>query len=134
MSYGLKDAQKSVSAALPGASTNADIGDIDLEITGNSDFVSGCELLVEVPELTTGELPDGAALTVNVTHSDDGFDTEQVIANGVPIAIGAGGVGAPAGEARIGIPTNVKTAIRVNVANSGAGDPSGKNASAGLVF
>lgn len=133
--YGLKDAAKSATGALPGASTNSDIGDIDLEVTGNSDFVAGCELLVESPAVTTGELPDGDTLTVNVTQSDDsGFATEEVVANGVVLATGAGGAGAPAGEARVRLPTNAKRYIRVNVANSGIGDMSAKEATASLVF
>lgn len=135
MPYGLKDAELSVTDNMPGATASADLGDFDIGNSERGDFVAGCEILVESPALTTAELPNTETITVDVTASGDAaFATERVIANDVPLQLGAGGAGAAAGKARVRLPTDCPRYVRVALTNSGAGNPSAKEATASLVF
>jgi hypothetical protein len=119
--YLRKDEELVQPITLPnGAATTNSLG-IDLGNSSRGDFVADCELVVNAPELTTGELGDTQTITYSVRHDDNAdFSTDEALFNSVIVQTGAGGVGDGAEEKRLRLPTNVKRYIRLRAVKTGA--------------
>lgn len=131
-----RDANLSVSKALPaGAATNFSSG-IDLELTSRADWLGGAEVLVEVPALTTVQLPDTKTVTYSLQHdTDPAFGTAVDVYNGFTmVQTGAGGAGAAAISKRIGLPSDVKRYLRLKQVSVATADGSAVSSTTSLVF
>jgi len=131
----IKDAALQNSRALPnGAATVYSTG-IDLGLTSRSDFVAGCELLIEAPAIVVGNLADAATMKWSIEHdTDPAFGTTTPLETDALTQTGAGGAGAAAASARVGLPSDVKRYVRLKGVKSGAGDASATSATLSLVF
>jgi hypothetical protein len=135
MSYGVRDANLSVSRALPNGAAGVTSTAINLKKGGTDDFVAPCDVLIEAPALTTSELADSATVKYDVIHSDNAdLSSPVTLCSTVLTQTGAGGAGAAAASARLGLPSNVKQFIGLKATNSGAGNQTGKSAALSLVF
>ena len=135
MPRGVRDALKRVTKALPNGAAAVTTDAIDLEKGANGDHVAGCELLIEAPALTVGELANAATVKYDVVTSDNAdLSAPTVVAKEVLTQTGADGAGAAASSVRFAFPTNVKRYVGVKATNSGAGNQSGKSVVASLVF
>jgi hypothetical protein len=133
--YGLKDASKSVSKALPSGASAITTDSIDLEKGSAGDFVAPCELLIEAPAVTTAMLGDAATIKYDVIHSDNAdLSSPVTLAATVLTQTGAGGAGAAAASCRFRPPTNVKRYVGAKATKSAAGDASTKSVVVSLVF
>lgn len=133
----IRDELLTKTKALPNgaATTTSDGLDLGLSDDGRGDFDEPVEVTVEVPALTTGELPDNETFTLSLFHdSDSAFGTETKLAD-ILIVTGAGGAGAIASNARYRLPSDVKSHLRMKaVGSASAGDASGKEFTFALNF
>lgn len=133
MSFNLRDAQMSVTKALPNGAAAVSSDGIDLGHDTTGAHLADCELLIESPALLTGDLADAATLTYDVEDSADNA-TFAAIAKGVLVQTGAGAAGAAAKSARFRLPSSVRRYVRVTATKTGVGDASDKSLTASLVF
>ena len=98
--------------------------------------LENCELLIEAPVLDATQLPNGDTNTYSIETDDDvAFGSAKIVANGVIIQTGAGGVGAAAATARFKIPSDCERYIRVKSILAGTtGDCSASSMTASLLF
>jgi hypothetical protein len=130
----IRDANLSQSIALPVGAASAVTPGIDLEITSRADFMGG-ELLIEVPALTTAELPDTKTYTYVVEHdTDPAFGTAVSLYGNVAQQLGAGGAGCAALVKRVGLPSDVKRYVRLKPTGVATVDAHTKSAALSLVF
>lgn len=131
MSFNVRDAQLEVSRALPNGAGNAtSAASIDTGVRSAAGrLIAGCELEIDAPALTTGELPNAATMTYDVVASDNAdLSSPTIVASGWLVQTGAGGVGAAAAKKRWRPPTDSKRYYGLKATNSGAGNASGKTA------
>lgn len=122
-------ASKTLPAA---ASTAANSASIDLGTT--SPKLGGMELEIGAPILTTTELPDTKTTTYSIEDSadDSSFATIQ---DAVLVQTGAGGTGAAAATARVGLGSATRQYIRlVGTTGAGTGDQSAKSMTLKAMF
>lgn len=137
IAFGLKDADLSVTKALPNGAASVSTDGIDTEADpDNGNFVAPCELLLEIPDLAVGELANGETITYDVEHdSDSAFGTAETLAGSVHVQTGAGGVGDVGADVRVRLPSTVKQYVRVTATKTGAtGDASTATLTVSLVF
>lgn len=122
--------------ALPGGAGTVYTDGLDLgPLTARGARLAGCELVIQAPALTTEELPDTETLTYSIqVDADSEWGSPENLAKAVLVQTGAGGAGAAAAAARIKIPSDCLQHVRVAATNSGAGDCSGQELTAGLRF
>lgn len=135
MGPNIRDANLTVQKAFPaGAATNYSDG-INLEESSRADFVSRAEFLVEIPLMTTGELPDTKTYTVSLQHdTDPAFGTAVDLYPNVLVVTGAGGAGAAAVSKRLGIPSDIKSYVRLKQVGVATVDASTKKSTLSMVF
>jgi len=131
----VKDKLLSVSKALPnGAATIATDG-LDLGLSAKSDNREPVELLIEAPALAGGAMADAKTMKSEGFHDTDAAFGSEVSLYGIVLTqTGAGGAGCAAATKRVALPTDVKRYVRVKATGSAAGDASGSNVVASLVF
>lgn len=135
LAFGLRDAQHSVSKALPNGASTVSSDGLDIDQTTNGDVVAPFELEIDAPALATGELGDGATMKYDVYHdTESDFSSEAVLAKEVLVQTGADGSGADAATERLRLPSTANRYVRVKATNSAAGDASGESFTARLVF
>jgi len=119
-----RDADLEAAIALPASAATVNSASIDL---GAGDVhVSGAEIDIVAPVLATGELGDADTMIYDLqTSADDVTFTDLYSA--VITQTGAGGAGAAAADVRVGIHSECKRYVRVQVTNSASGDASGVN-------
>ncbi len=129
----LADALKGAVTALPNGAVTVTSTTIDLEVGPYSEFMARSELRVNVPALTTTQLPNGDTLTFNVLQSLD--DVTYVVASNTELVVtGAGGVGAGVASFRFRPDTAQYRYLRVQCVKTGAGNCSASNFTSNLVF
>jgi hypothetical protein len=103
MNYSLKDTLVKLTRALPGAASTAVTSATSLDLghgTRGNPLFKG-ELLLTYPALTTTIAPDTKTMTYDIIESaSSDLSGPVVIAPGVVVQTGAGGVGAAAGTFR----------------------------------
>lgn len=111
------DAAVKNTRALPAAaSSTVDGAAIDLGHSSKGDFVAPCEAKVSAPAVTTTMAPDTRTFTYSVIHSDNAdLSAPSVLHSAVITQTGAGAAGAPAAEAVVRLPVDVKRYIGVRV-------------------
>lgn len=125
MPLNIKDAELTKSFALPNGAATTNSAGIDLATSNRGDFVADCELVVNAPACTTGQLGDTQTLTYSVRHDDNAdFSTDSELMPAVVVQTGAGGAGAVAAEKRLRLPLNVKRYVRVRCVKTGASNAS----------
>lgn len=136
MGYALKDAQKSVTRALPNGAAAVNSTGIDLEHGSRGDVVQNMELRIEAPAVSVTQLPDTQTLKYDVECADDsGFATNlTVLAKEAVVQTGAGGAGAAAQNVNFRLGVDCRRFVRVKVTKSGAGDATAATATISLVF
>jgi hypothetical protein len=94
-----------------------------------------CELLIEMPLLTTTELPNSETYIMSIEHdSDPAFGTAVVLHANVQVQTGAGGAGAAAKSTRVRLPSDVKRYVRVKGTKTGTGNVSAKVMTVSLCY
>lgn len=135
MALSVKDENLSETVALAADDSPVGGSGFDLENSENGEFAAHCEILIEAPALTTGQLADGSTMTYSVYHdTDSAFGTEVLLADAVLVQTGAGGAGAAAATARLKLPSDVSRYVRVKAVNSVSQDASAASFVASLVF
>ncbi|MBN2132872.1 MAG: hypothetical protein JW741_25460 [Sedimentisphaerales bacterium] len=135
--HNIKDASFVKTIALGTADATVVTVGMDLgALTARGARLEDCELLIEAPALDTTQLPNGDTNTYSIETDDDvAFGSAKIVANGVIIQTGAGGVGAAAATARFKIPSDCERYIRVkSILAGGTGDCSGVSMTASLLF
>jgi hypothetical protein len=120
--FNLKDTQLKISRALPAAASSAVTSAASLDLghgtSGNPVFKG--ELLLSAPALTTVMLPDTRTMTYDIIESaNSDLSSPNVIAPGVLVQTGAGGVGAAATTFRFKPASNARRYYGVRI-TSGA--------------
>ena len=131
MGFNVQDANLKDSGALPASGgATAELVALDLEV--QEEFHAPCELVIEAPALSGGELPDGETVTYRVQHSADGLSWSTLY-GAVIVQTGASSSGADATEDRVRLPSNCERYVRVQAETSAsAGDCSGSEAAESL--
>lgn len=137
MSFQLADEQLKQTAALSNGAgatqiTGFDLGHNAAQLGRNlADF----EIKIEMPALTTTELPDAQTYTMSIeTDDNSGFSTATVLHASVQVQTGAGGAGAAAKSTTFRLPTNVERYVRVKGTKTGTGNVSAKSMTVSLLF
>jgi len=116
--------------ALPNGIANVDSGTIDC---GPGTPVGTLE--IEAPVLTTGELPDAETMTYDIiTDTTADFATPTTLVDDAITQTGAAGAGAALANYSAAMPAGAERYLKLNVANSGAGNASAKNARFSLLM
>jgi len=135
MATHLRDQQLENAIALPTGASAVNSAGIDTQNGTSGDFVAGCEIEIEAPALTTGQLPDAQTITYKVQHdTDSAFGSATTLFDAVISQVGAGGAGAAAATVRHKLPKDVKRYVRLVATKVGAADASAKSATVRLVF
>lgn len=135
-----KDASLIETKALPASAGSVSTSAFDLG-TGVQDMVAACDLKIELPELTTTELPDTETMVASVETSADDSSYVTLYAD-VITQTGSGSAGDSAADATVPLrgaindtAGNLRRYVRVTVTGSTSiGDCSGKSVTASLVF
>jgi hypothetical protein len=129
----IKDAEFVVNRALPTADGTVTSADFDFESAGHGFFPENTSLIIEVPELTSTNLPNADTLTITVQGGSAATPTTSL--NIVRVITGAGGVGASAVTWFIRLPSDCPRYINVKfVAAGGTGDISASTATVALRY
>jgi hypothetical protein len=113
----VKDALLLKETALPAAASATVNGEaIDL---GQGENVTPFDVVLELPELSTTELPDTKTLTTKIQDSADNSSFADLATVATVVQTGAGGAGAAAVSRRFALPSNARRYIRA-VATAGA--------------
>jgi hypothetical protein len=137
MPRNIRDANLVDPCTLPAAAGSAYSNGLDLQLSARADGAYGCELIVEAPALTTGQLPDTKTITYDIqVDTDPAFGTVATLLAGVLVQTGAAGAGAAAAAKRIGIASDLaKRYLRLRAIGGAAiGDCSAAKANLSLVF
>lgn len=130
-----RDASFTRTRALPASNTTVYGLPINLgSVPGKPRTIPECELIIEAPALTVGELPNAATMTYTLQDSaDEAFTSPRAI--GVPCRqTGAGGAGAAALIDRYRIAEDTLQFIRLAVTASNNLDVSAKKATLSMAF
>ncbi len=137
MSFAVKDNQLVQTKALSNGAGNTAIDGFDLghnaaKLGRNlADF----EILIEMPALTTTELPDTNTYIMSIEMDDNSaFSSATVLHAEVLRQTGAGGTGAVAASVRVRLPSNVERFVRVKGTKTGTGNVSAKVMTVSLVL
>lgn len=137
MSFAVKDSQLVLTKALSNGAGNTATDPIDLghnaALLGRN--LADMEILIEMPALTTTELPDTETYIMSIETDDAvGFGSATVLYENVMKQTGAGGAGAAAKSTRVRLPSTVERFIRVKGTKTGTGNVSAKNMTVSLLF
>lgn len=98
--------------------------------TNGGRFLADMEFLIEMPVLTTTELPNSETFKVSVEEATDAAFTSPVIRHvDILQQLGAGGAGAAAKSVRWRPPTDILRFVRFKATKTGTGNVSGKTIS-----
>ena len=129
MPRNIKDADQSVTRALPTADGTVTSSDLDLGASPGD--LENVELEVVVPALNATQLPDADTLTVTVQSGSSASPTTS--AHVFPVITGS--TGYAGGTFRFRLPSTIGRYVNVKfVAAGGTGDISGSDAIVRLVF
>lgn len=137
MSFAVKDSQLSQTAALSNGAGATQITGFDLghEAAKLGRCLADVELLIEMPALTTTELPDTNTYIMSIETDDNaGFSSAKILHANVQQQTGAGGAGAAALSTRVRLPTDCERYVRVKGTKTGTGNVSAKNMTVSLLF
>src|SRR4051812_18445261 len=120
MPFNVKDALLKALLILPAGALTTTSTSIFLQPTSTTrDFVAEGELLVTVPALTTGQLPDTQTITYTVEMSDTSNFASPTTISAPLVQTGAGGVGAATATLRVGLPSTVQSYVRIKAVKTG---------------
>lgn len=127
----IRDAALRVSRALTASDGTVRSPDIDLGCVPHA--IEMVEVAIQVPALTTTELPNADTVTVALCTGNTAVPT--AVHHTFPAITGAGGEGAPATELRARIPSNAGRYLNATFTSAGtSGNMSGKSAVVELLF
>lgn len=137
MSFAVKDSQLVLTKALSNGAGNTATDPIDLghnaALLGRN--LADMEILIEMPALTTTELPDTNTYIMSIETDDNaGFSSAKILHANVQQQTGAGGAGAAALSTRVRLPTDCERYVRVKGTKTGTGNVSAKNMTVSLLF
>ena len=135
----LTDQLLTVTTALPTGASAVVSNGIDLSTTPAGDFVAGCEVLITVPAVTTGQLADAAThkfdiVTGTSINGSGVIQSPTTVAATVLTQTGAGGVGSAQVSARFNPASNIQRYIGVRCTKSDAHDASAVSFTVQIVF
>ncbi|MBX3437823.1 MAG: hypothetical protein KF861_10055 [Planctomycetaceae bacterium] len=110
--------------SLPNGAATAYSDPIEIGAAGkNITHRANCELIIEVPAVTTEQLDDEDALTYFIEEADDSDFTDPVLTNpALIVQTGADEAGAAAQTVRFRPASTTRPFLRFGVTNSGDGD------------
>jgi hypothetical protein len=133
MNRSLRDANLTVSKALPAANANNASDSIDLGATSPGVTVESVDLVIEVP--ATPSLVDTKSHTLKVQDSADNASFADVAEIATVTRTGAGGAGAAATTRRVKLPPSVRRYVRLYQAvEASGGDNTAVSAKMSLNF
>lgn len=137
MSFAVKDNLLIQTAALSNGAGATQITGYDLGHTASKlgRNLANFEVLIEMPALTTTELPNAETYTMSIEESVDAAFSSPVIRNAnVMQQLGAGGAGAAAKSVRVRLPTDILRFFRIKGTKTGTGNVSAKSMTVSLIF
>lgn len=130
MGRNIKDKLQIITRALP--TSDGTVTSSDFDLGANPDELENIELLIEVPSLTSTNLPSADTLTITVQSGDSA--TPSTSTGFVNVITGTGSTIA-AQEYRFRLPSTIGRYVNVKfVAAGGTGDISAKSATLSLCF
>lgn len=132
--YGQQDALLKVTKALSNGAGNVTSDSIDLGHSTSGRAKLANDLVLSAPALTTTQLPDTETMKYELLSSANS-DLSSATSHGIFLTqTGAGGAGAAATTAKIGVPTNAGRYIGFKATKTGTGDASTVSATMAMTF
>jgi hypothetical protein len=128
MPKNLKDANLTVTRALPNGAAAVTSASIDLGHTTNGEVPGDVEFLITAPAMATALMGDGKTMIYAVVSSANAdLSSPTVVYDRVLVQTGAGGAGCAAGSARFRLPSNAQRYVGVRATGSATGDATGSS-------
>lgn len=137
MSFAVKDAQLVQTKALSNGAgaTSTDGFDLGHNAALLGRNLANFDILIEMPALTTTELPDAETYTMSIETDDNAaFSSAKILHANVMQQVGAGGAGAVAKSERVRLPSNCERYVRVKGTKTGTGNVSAKVMTVSMLF